>query len=68
MPFTEADLLAVRGAIATGARTVEFRDRRVTYHSISELMQVEAHIQNSLNASAGTGRPKQTVIIGEKGL
>lgn len=65
MAFSSVDLDAVRKAIARGERVVQFADRSVTYRSIDELLQAEAHIAQSLNTGS---RPKQSVLIGDKAL
>jgi len=48
MAFTAADLQAIDDAIASGALIVEYRDRRVEYRSIKELMQARTVIQNAV--------------------
>jgi len=63
MGFTEADLEAIRRAIATGERQVQFSDRGVTYRSIDELLQAEKHI-----AAALAGRNKQMLGVADKGF
>lgn len=62
--FTDADLAAVRRAIAKGERSVQFADRMVTYRSIDELLKAEARMTQSLT----TGRPKQSLIAARKGF
>ena len=64
MAFSQTDLDNVRTAIARGELTVEFADRRVTYRSVSELLQAEQRITQSLSAP----RAKQTVAISSKGF
>ncbi len=59
----EAHLTAVRSAIYSGARSVQFADRSVTYASMAELRQVEADLVRQL-----AGRPKQTLLVGLKGF
>ena len=61
--FTEADLLAIRVAIAKGEKTVQVADRSVTYRSMSELLEAEQVIKQALNP-----RPRQTLGYGSKGL
>lgn len=64
--YTEADLIAIRRAIAKGERSVQFADRMVTYRSMDELLKAEARIANSLVNL--TGRSKQSVIVAGKGF
>ena len=63
--FTDADLAAVRKAIASGVLTVEFSDRRTTYRSIDELLKAEEHIARAIST---TPRAKQSFGIAGKGL
>lgn len=64
MAFTEADLAAIRSAIARGEQSVSFADRTVTYRSIDDLLKAEARIAAALQT-----RAKQTyVVLGSKGL
>jgi hypothetical protein len=69
--YTDADLTAVRRAIAKGERSVQFADRAVTYRSMEELLAAEARISGSLEAAASTTltrRPKQTLLVSTKGF
>ncbi len=61
--YTQADLDAVRAAIARGEKSVQFADRSVTYRSMSELLDAEQIIKQSLNP-----RPRQVLGYGTKGL
>ncbi len=58
MGFVQADLDAIRAAIAKGERMVTFADRSVTYRSMDELLQAEQRIAAALSA-----RPKQTLAV-----
>ena len=64
MAFTQADLDAVRSAIARGERSVQFADRSVTYRSMDELLRAEERISNALT----TERSKQTFGVASKGF
>lgn len=64
MPFSQADLDAIRATIAKGELRVDFADRSVTYRSIAELLQAEARIAGALT----TGRQKQSFGTASKGL
>lgn len=48
MAYTADDLAAIRRAIATGERTVQYADRRVEFRSMSELMAAEKNIAAAL--------------------
>lgn len=58
MAFVQADLDAVRAAIAKGERVVVFSDRSVTYRSMEELLQAEQRI-----AAALSTRVRQTLAV-----
>jgi hypothetical protein len=64
MGFTQADLDAVRVAIAKGERSVQFADRSVTYRSMDELLKAEERIANALT----TEWSKQTFGVASKGF
>lgn len=64
--YTDADLSAVRAAIAKGERSVQFADRSVTYRSMDELFQAEERIASSLATT--TPQPKQTFAVASKGF
>lgn len=64
MAYTSTDLDAIRAAIASGERTVQFADRSVTYRSMAELFQAEARIAAALAAT----RDKQSFGVATKGL
>lgn len=44
MAYTADDLAAIRRAIATGEKMVQYADRRVEYRTISELQAAEQAI------------------------
>ncbi|GEM_PF-2839879 len=53
--WTQGDLLAVRGAIASGVRSVTFADGRKTeYHSLDQLLAAERVIDAALQMQAQT--------------
>lgn len=60
MGYAQADLDAIRAAIAKGERMVMFADRSVTYRSIDELLQAEARIAAALSIST---RPRQALGV-----
>lgn len=65
VPYTDADLLAIRAARLRGVRTVQFADRAVTYSSDQELRQLEGDIAREL---AGARRGRQYVVVSGKGF
>jgi hypothetical protein len=54
MAYTQADLEALRKAIATGALRVRQGDRDVTYRSLAEMQQVEQMMLRSLGQAKAT--------------
>jgi hypothetical protein len=63
MVFVQADLDAIRSAIASGALSVTLDGRTVTYRSVDELLKAEQRIAGAL-----AGRPKQTLVVASKGF
>lgn len=68
MAYTEADLTAVRTAIAKGERSVAFADRSVTYRDMSELLLAEARISQALASVPAARRKKQMFGVTSKGF
>lgn len=55
--FTQEQLDALEEAIASGVLTVEYTDKKVTYRSMSEMMQARDLIRRRLGlVSSGAGR------------
>jgi hypothetical protein len=52
--FTQADLDAIRAAIARGEKSVTFADRTVVYRDTRDLLEAEARIA----AALATGRKR----------
>jgi hypothetical protein len=53
MAWTDADLTALRAAIATGHRRVTFADRTVEYHSLAEMLRALRDIETEIAARGG---------------
>lgn len=69
MAFTDADLQAIRTAIARGERSVQFADRSVTYRSMEELLQAESRISKALESvTVAPRRSKQSRLVASKGF
>ena len=64
--YTQADLDAINAAIATGAQTITFNNRSVTYHSLKDLLTLRAEIVRSLNATT-TGRTFRLGVVSKTG-
>ena len=63
--FTQADLVAINEAIASGATEVKFADRTVKYRTLAEMLQTRKLIMRDLN---GVARPNRVVASHGKGL
>jgi hypothetical protein len=48
MPFTQTELDTLNTAIAQGALTVEYGDKKVTYRSLTEMMQIKSLMEREL--------------------
>jgi hypothetical protein len=66
--FTDADLAAIRSALARGERVVQYADRSVTYRSADELIALEARISQALSSTSSQSRPKQSFGVASKGF
>lgn len=68
MAYTEADLAAVRAAMARPESYVAFSDRAVTYRSLADLQELERQILKDLAQTAGRTRSRQTLVVASKGF
>jgi len=46
--YSDADLQAIRAAIASGVLTVRYDNREVTYRSMSELLEAETRVTRAV--------------------
>lgn len=67
MAVTAAQIDALQKAIATGATTVAYGDKRVEYRSLSDMRQILAEMKLEF---AGLARVRQIRVVtaGDKGL
>ena len=56
MAFTLADVEKLERAIATGALTVRFADRQVTYQSLDAMRKARREMLDEIAAANGTRR------------
>lgn len=56
MAWQQSDLDEIEKNIATGALTVKFSDKEVTYRSLAEMMQVRDLIREKLGLAKKTGQ------------
>lgn len=66
--FTLAQAIALREALATGALTVEYEGRRITYRSQAEMMTLLRLIEDDIAEQDGDKRPRVVRIASSKGL
>ncbi|WP_148715044.1 phage head-tail joining protein [Chitinolyticbacter meiyuanensis] len=61
MAVSEADIQALRQALASGERLVWLGDKRIEYRSVGEIEQALNRLLREQAAEQGTGaRPRQT--------
>ncbi len=68
--YTDADLAAVRAAIASGELSVMYAGRRVEFRSMDDLLKAEKRIQGALAAAAPgavRGGPRRFVFTTYRG-
>lgn len=65
--YTASQITALRNAIASGAQTVSYSDKRVEYRSLDEMRQILADMEADL---AGLTRTRQFRVVSpaDKGL
>lgn len=55
----EAEIHAVRAALGTGALSVEYEGRKVTYRSLSEMTRTIAQLERELAAATNVALPNR---------
>lgn len=53
MAWTTIDLATIEAAIASGTLRVQFADRMVQYHTVTELLKARDAIKQSISTTAG---------------
>lgn len=53
MAFTSIDLVRIEEAISSGALTVKYQDRTVTYQDMTSLLRARSLILQDINAASG---------------
>lgn len=67
--YTEAQLQALKDALANGALEVQHGDNRVRYRSVDELKAAIATVEAALNAASATKKTvRQVQVYTEKGF
>lgn len=68
MAYTVEQLAAIEAALASGQRVVQYNNRRIEYHSLTELSALRDRIAASL-ASGPAARPRRILLRhGGKGI
>lgn len=68
MAYTEAQLQALRDALARGERRVTFADKTVEYRSVEELKAAIREVEAALARDAGAPKARQIRITTDKGF
>ncbi|PPK72667.1 hypothetical protein B0F88_103100 [Methylobacter tundripaludum] len=69
MAYTQTQLNALETAIAQGALSVQFGERRITYHSLAEMERLRNTMRSELGvATPATARARIINIPTGKGL
>lgn len=68
MAWTQANVDALKAAIATGALTVRYGDVSTTYRSLAEMRETLSMMEREVAEAAGTTRRRLIGIYSSKGL
>ena len=69
MAFTQNQLTILEAAIAQGALSVQYADRRITYHSLTEMIRLRDTMRSELGVSTPiTNRSRLVYVSTGKGL
>ena len=63
MSWSQAELDALKSAIAKGEKRVSFGDRSVEYRSLAEMIQALGMMQAEVDAASATERPRQRYLF-----
>jgi hypothetical protein len=69
MAFSETQLTVLETSIARGALSVQYNDRRITYHSLAEMIRLRDTMRSELGiAIPNTNRSRFVLLPTGKGL
>ena len=68
MTYTNAQLKALRKALATGERRVSFGDKTVEYRSVEELQAAIRTVEAEIARNAGASPKRQIRVTTAKGF
>jgi len=63
MAYTQTQLDALETAIAQGALSVQFSERKVTYHSLAEMERLRNTMRSELGVSSPAGSRSRIINI-----
>lgn len=63
MAWTQADIDALKAAIASGRLRVTMGDRDVQFRSLAEMKEILAMMQEEVDATAGTNTRYRTIRV-----
>jgi len=66
--FSQADIDALRSAMAKGALRVRFGDREVQYRSLDEMRELLREMEIEVGAASGVKRIRRVRLTTSKGL
>lgn len=67
MAFTRNDLVQLEAAIKSGTLSVQYGDRRVQYHSLSELRAARREMLAEIEAAERPRRPRRVIRMTQSG-
>lgn len=65
--WTQADYTALKKAIASGVRKVQYQDKAVEYHSLDEMRGLLAQMKADLGLTEERGKPRRIYANHSKG-
>jgi len=68
MAWTQAEINALKTAIAKGEKQVTFADRSVTYRNLDEMLKALAIMEAEVAVGTGTSRPRQYGVVTRSGF
>lgn len=68
MAWTMTDYEALKQAIATGAREVQFKDKRVSYRTLAQMQSILKAMEAELGIANANRRPKVRAARFRNGL
>lgn len=68
MSYTQAQVTALKNAVANGIRTVTTDGHSVTYASTSEMLRIIAVMEKELEANSGQRKSRITYPTFERGI